>query len=111
MLDGMNSEKELAEVLGSKELREIFLKRLNNYYDFVKNNAFPIEKSELSYTKNICVNGIEIAVVGLNSAWGSNSNLEKGNIILPELKNLYQSAVLSEDDIKNIYKFCIIKKK
>lgn len=84
MLDGINSEKEVAEILGSKGLREIFLKRLNNYYDFVKNNAFPIEKSELSYTKNICVNGIEIAVVGLNSAWGSNSNFEKGNIILGE---------------------------
>ena len=84
MLDGINSEKEVAEILGSKELREIFLKRLNNYYDFVKKTAFPIEKSELSYTKNINVNGIEIAVVGLNSAWGSNSNLEKGNIILGE---------------------------
>lgn len=84
MLDGINSEKEVAEILGSKELREIFLKRLNNYYDFVKSNAFPIEKSELSYTKNINVNGIEIAVVGLNSAWGSTSNLEKGNIILGE---------------------------
>jgi len=84
MLDGINSEKEVAEILGSKELREIFLKRLNNYYDFVKNSAFPIEKSELSYTKNININGIEIAVVGLNSAWGSNSNLEKGNIILGE---------------------------
>lgn len=84
MLDGIKSEKEIAEILGSKELREIFLKRLNNYYDFVKNYTFPIEKSELSYTKNINVNGIEIAVVGLNSAWGSTSNLEKGNIILGE---------------------------
>lgn len=84
MLDGIHSEKEVAEILGSRELREIFLKRLNNYYDFVENNAFLIEKSELSYTKKINVNGIEIAVVGLNSAWGSTSNSEKGNIVLGE---------------------------
>lgn len=43
MLDGINSEKEVAEILGSKELREIFLKRLNNYYDFVKKLHFRLK--------------------------------------------------------------------
>lgn len=84
MLAGIQSEKEVSEILGSKELRELFLKRLNNYYDFVGNNAFPIEKSELSYTKNININGIDIAIVGLNSTWGSTSSDEKGNIVLGE---------------------------
>lgn len=84
MLENINSEKEVSEILGSKELREVFLKRLNNYYEFVGNNSFPIEKSELSYTKNININGIEVAIVGLNSAWGSTSSSEKGNIVLGE---------------------------
>lgn len=84
MLAGIKSEKEVSKILGNKELRELFLKRLNNYYDFVGNNAFPIEKSELSYTKNIKINGIDVAIVGLNSAWGSTSSEEKGNIILGE---------------------------
>lgn len=84
MLESINSEKEVSEILGSKELREVFLKRLNNYYEFVENNSFPIEKSELSYTKNVNVNGIEVAIVGLNSAWSSTSSSEKGNIVLGE---------------------------
>lgn len=84
MLESINSEKEVSEILGSKELRKVFLKRLNNYYEFVGNNSFPIEKSELSYTKNINVNGIEVAIVGLNSAWSSTSSSEKGNIVLGE---------------------------
>lgn len=84
MLNGIHSEKAVSEIIGSKELREVFLKKLNSYYDFVGKNSFPIDKSELSYTKNINVNGVEVAIVGLNSVWGSTSSSEKGNIILGE---------------------------
>lgn len=84
MLDNIHSEKEVAEILGSKELRTLFLKRFNNYYEFASNNSFFIDKSDLSYTKNIRINEVEVAIVGLNSAWSSISSLEKGNIVLGE---------------------------
>lgn len=79
-----NSEKEVSVILGDKELRTAFLKKLDDYYGFVRENSFAIDNSELSYTKNINVNGIEIAIVGLNSVWGSSSSSEKGNIVLGE---------------------------
>ena len=76
-----------------------FLKRLNNYYEFVGNNSFSIEKSELSYTKNININGIEIAIVGLNSAWGSTSSSEKGNIVLGERQVLQAFSKVEKPQI------------
>lgn len=96
ILDNVSSEKEISEIIGQKELREVFLKRLQNYYDFVDKNFFPIEKSDLSYTKNITVNGIDVAIVGLNSAWASNSSLEKGNIVLGE-----RQVIEAFSEIKN----------
>lgn len=84
ILDNVSSEKEVAEILGSKELRELFLVKFENYYNFVKEYTPSINKSELSFTSNINVNGIEIAIVGLNSAWASTSSDEKGKIILGE---------------------------
>ena len=84
IIECINSEKDVSGILGNKELMEAFLHKFSNYYDFVGNNSSMIDKPELSYTKNINVNGVEVAVVGLNSAWSSNSELEKGNIILGE---------------------------
>lgn len=84
IIECVNSEKDVSGILGNKELMEVFLHKFNNYYDFMSNNSSMIDKPELSYTKNINVNGVDVAVVGLNSAWSSTSELEKGNIILGE---------------------------
>ncbi|MDD6626888.1 MAG: SIR2 family protein [Lachnospiraceae bacterium] len=84
VLDGIHGEEKISEIIGNKELRELFLKKFNSYYDFVNENSWPTSKSELFYTKNINVNGVDVAIVGLNSAWGSISSSEKGNIVLGE---------------------------
>lgn len=38
-----NSEKEVSVILGDKELRTAFLKKLDDYYGFVRENSFAID--------------------------------------------------------------------
>lgn len=84
ILENVHSEKEVSEILGNNQLRNIFLEKFENYYNFAGKHCFPIKKDNLSYTINININGIEIAIIGLNSAWASTSSDEKGKIILGE---------------------------
>lgn len=84
ILDNVNSEKEVTEILGSKELRKLFLEKFENYYNFISEYTPDIDRTELSFTRTISVNGVEISIVGLNSAWASTSTDEKGKIILGE---------------------------
>lgn len=84
LIENTLSEKEVSEILGDNQLKDFLLKKFKNYYTFIEKHFFHVEKNDLFYTKNVNVNGIEIAIVGLNSAWASNSSDEKGKIVLGE---------------------------
>lgn len=81
--DNIRDEKDLSGLLGNKQLLDLFLSKFHNYYAFMKDF---IESSSygLSYTENICINGVDVSVVGLNSAWTSTTVQEKGRILLGE---------------------------
>ena len=81
--ENIQSEKDLSGILGNKELLDLFLGKFHNYYTFVKNFT-ESPNSGLSYTENICINGVDVSVVGLNSAWTSTTTQEKGRILLGE---------------------------
>jgi len=81
--DNIQNEKDLSGILGKKELLDLFLSKFHNYSTFVE-NFVASSNSRLAYTENICINGVDVSIVGLNSAWTSTTSQEKGRILLGE---------------------------
>jgi 3',5'-cyclic AMP phosphodiesterase CpdA len=82
------SNRELvSNVIGTADEVALFNGRLTNYYSFVK-SFFPWAKSfsnsQLAFTQNISVNGIRLSIIGLNSAWLSGSDEDRGRVIVGE---------------------------
>lgn len=61
--------------------------RLENYYDFVR-GLFPwagtLSRSELSFTENMSINGIDLSIIGLSSAWVSGASDDHGRLLVGE---------------------------
>jgi 3',5'-cyclic AMP phosphodiesterase CpdA len=83
----VRSREILSQIIGTPKERELFLDRLLPYHAFIR-STFPwadsIGSSDLSFTGTITVNGIRLAVMGLNSAWTAGSDSDKGRLLVGE---------------------------
>jgi calcineurin-like phosphoesterase family protein len=78
----------VAEVLTDDDSRRLVMRRLRGYEAFV-NSYFPADHlrfgdSAYFYSKIVEVDGVSIAIYGLNSAWLSASDADRGRLILGE---------------------------
>lgn len=84
----LHNREQVSEIIGNLEERGIYTKGLKNYREFIENNflwAQGNEKDALSYTINKKIDGIQVSVLALNTAWlAYGDGNEKGKIILGE---------------------------
>lgn len=72
-------------ILSDNSFSTAFLSKFQNYNEFLSRfSGCTDEVHGFSYTRNMEINGISVAVVGFNSAWSSSSYDEKGHVILGE---------------------------
>lgn len=84
----LNNRDAISEIIGNEVEREIYTQGLMNYRQFIENNfswAIQAEKAPLFYTLNKKIDGIQVSVLALNTAWlAYGDDNEKGKIILGE---------------------------
>jgi predicted phosphodiesterase len=81
------SREVVSQIIGNSKETELFTDRLVPYHDFLRSTfpwAKPLALSSLSYTQTISVNGVRLAVLGLNSAWLAGSTDDKGRLVVGE---------------------------
>ena len=83
----LSSRELVSQVIGNAVERSLFTDRQRPFYDFLK-ATFPWAKtvgpSDLSYACTLDLKGQKLAVVGLNSAWVSGSDGDRGRLIVGE---------------------------
>jgi len=81
------SREIVSQVIGNAVERNLFIGRQRPFYNFLK-ATFPwaktVESSDLSYTHILEIKNKKLAVVGLNSAWVSGSDGDRGRLIVGE---------------------------
>ncbi|MBK5124335.1 SIR2 family protein [Burkholderia sp. R-69980] len=85
--EALNSREMVSRVIGNPEERALFTKRLLPYHAFLQANfpwARDIQPSDLGYTARLEVNGLNLAILGLNSSWLAGSDDDKGHLVVGE---------------------------
>jgi len=98
------TNEELLNVVENKEVMEQFLKRFDNYSEFINNlygTSEPIGHSNYYYGRFIEKGGVKFGVAGLNSAWASHGGRQDSNhIYVSELQVDNALSLISEAEIK-----------
>ncbi|MGF6874122.1 SIR2 family protein [Paraburkholderia sp. MM5477-R1] len=83
----LNTRDIVSEVIGDPDELAFFTKRLLPYHAFIQ-AQFPwarnIGSSDLGYTQRMEVNGLNLAILGLNSSWLSGSPDDYGHLVIGE---------------------------
>lgn len=83
----LSTRELVSNVIGTPKEVAWLNDRLENYYDFVK-GLFPwaesLSQSKLSFTENTSINGIDLSIIGLSSAWVSGSKEDHGRLLVGE---------------------------
>ena len=80
------SREQVSRIIGTAQL-SLFTDRYAPYSEFIR-TTFPWASHwsdySLSFTQNLAIRGINVSLLGLNSAWVSGDDDDKGNLLIGE---------------------------
>ena len=83
----LSSRELVSQVLGKSRDIAFLNTRLQNYYAFVR-NLFPwaqnLSEERLSFTENLRIEDLTVSILGLNSAWLSSGDEDRGRLVIGE---------------------------
>lgn len=99
MINIFKSKEDVSSFIESRYI-DIFTPKFNEYKEFINCN-FPwkneLEDTTLFYTHNLKINGFNLAVIGINSAWAE--NIYEGTVIIGENELLNEFSKVDKADI------------